>query len=109
MSKVCPCCGQTLPPPADKQSIAGLTSQQRLIYIFVNRAGSLGVPTDDLIGLLYSGCSEPADARKVLRTQVCLLNRKIKALSKRIHSVGFQSGPGGHGRVGCGNYVCEDL
>ena len=104
MSKVCPCCGQTL--PADPPTIR-LSPQQTLIFNRVVQAGAHGVSRNVLLDLMYRDdpAGGPLTFDKVLHVQVCQINRKLKALGKKIKSTGL----GGTTRERASHYIYQDL
>ena len=76
----CPYCGttyhSTYPPPA-------LSNRQRDIYAAVAAGGPRGIPTKNLISVVY-GDDPPGSAGVVLRVNIFEINRKIKDRGQRI-------------------------
>lgn len=90
-SKVCSCCGQTLPParPKDLQLPAGYA----VIFDRVYRAGKHGIHRQQLFDYIYGADPNggPDTGLNTLRSRICYLNRRLRKYGLEISSPGYTS------------------
>lgn len=81
--KRCPTCRQYLPHPAPMG--LKLSPQQQVVFNIVRRAGDNGIPTEDIIAGMYSGCRDvPLNARKMVHVAAWHINKQLVPKGWRI-------------------------
>lgn len=92
--KVCPCCGQTLPPPGPD---VHLTPRERTVFEAIRKAGKYGIPVERLINALYADHEDggPLHAKHIVYITVRALKDKLAPFGAIINSYGA-----GRGTVG---------